>query len=226
MVTVDHIHWGIAAYVFSLDLGKSLVPFIALNWPWDSIRSAARISILKNREMAEAHGAPVMLRDTMVKVMKNDNHGKEVKDGIDPFVEWVDTKLITAGRPRNAKNALLAPLYDISLLNRIDTEFGYPLDEAESYAAMLHSAIDAEVAEKLFDAVFEVDDQIDRKILSDWDQALIKRNAKIHSVETPLAPLIHSLTNELMVSAAKRVLHMIGSDRSNRLESLCLSNLS
>ena len=109
------------------------------------------------------------------------------------------------------------------LLAKVDAALRYPSAAAESYAAMLHSAIDTEACETLFNAVCKADAQIDRKAMSGWDRALIARNAEIHPPENPLSPLIHSLVQSLLIVAAERVSHRIGQHRANLLRGLCLA---
>lgn len=216
-ITADHVHWGIAAYVFSLDLGTGLAPLVDPSTSWDAIRKAARTAILENRQVVEAGGAPLMLRDTMTKALRNDDKtGSEAA-----WFEWVETRFVTAARPRNGTVPLLTPLREPSVLARVDAELGFPSPEATSYAAMLHSCIEPAAANQVFDAVFEVDAMIDLKTLSDWDQSIIARNADTHAPESPLAPLIYSLVQDLLIAAADRVLDAIGPDRTQRLRGLC-----
>lgn len=220
--SADHTHWGIAAYVFSLDLAADLAALAVPGCPWDNLRSAARTAILENRTAVKAGHTPLLLRDVMAKSLgESGSDGNPRREASQRFFDWVQTQFISVGRPRNGDSSLLVPLRDPALLARVDAALDYPSAEAESYAAILHNAIDAEASEILLEAVFEADARIDRQVMSEWDRTLIARNAEFHAPENPLSPLIHSLSQGLLMAAADRIPNIIGQHRTDLLCNLC-----
>jgi hypothetical protein len=208
----DRAHWGIAAYVLSLDLGADLASIALPDAPWGALRPAIRDAILWNRQAVEAGHPPLYLRDAI-------GHALQQR-AIQPppaFLTWVETRLVTVGRMTNGAVPLLGPLHDPALLARVDHALKVP----PGYAALVHSAIDPVASEILMDAVFAADGLIDRKDLSPWDSALIARNADHHAPENPLAPLIHTLTLGLAIGAADHVAQSLDPARAATLRQLC-----
>lgn len=208
----DSAHWGIAAFMFSLDLSADLASHALPDVPWDALRPAIRDAILWNRHAIEAGQQSLYLRDAIGRALQ--------QRGITPpvrFADFVEHQLITIARPANADAPLLAPLSDRALLGRVDAALKTP----ESYAALVHSAIDAVASDTLLDAVFATDGLIDRNDLSDWDSEIIARNAETHSPENPLAPLIYSLTRALARTAADHVSQRMTPDQRATLFDLC-----
>ncbi len=208
----DRAHWGIAAYVLSLDLGAELASLALPEASWHVLRPAIRDAILWNRQTVEAGHPPLYLRDAMAHVLQ--------QRGLTPppaFLAWVETRLVTAVRAANGAIPLLAPLRDPALLAQVDSVLAAP----PSYAALVHAAIDPTASDTLLDAVFAADGQIDTKNLSPWDVALIARNADHHAPDNPLAPLIHTMTLGLAATAADQVAGSLDPARADTLRRLC-----
>lgn len=213
----DRVHWGIAAYVLSLDLGADLASLALQDAPWSALRPAIRDAILWNRQAVEAGQPPLYLRDAIGTAL--------LQRAIQPpqtFLTWVETRLVTAGRTANGMAPLLAPLSDAALLAEVDAVLAAP----PSYAARVHAAIDTAASDALLAAVFAADGQIDLKTLSPWDSALITRNADHHAPENPLAPLIHTLTLGLAIASADQVVATLDPDRAATLRRLCTQRVT
>ena len=93
-ISADHARWGIATYVFSLDLAADLAALAVPGCPWDSVRSAARVAILENRAAVDAGHQPLLLRDSIAsalgKVCTDSNRGGPYET----FFYWVQTRFI------------------------------------------------------------------------------------------------------------------------------------
>ena len=209
----DRAHWGIAAYVLSLDLATDLAMIALPNAPWETVRPAIRDAILWNRQTVEAGHPPLYLRDAIGTALQQ----RAIEPPQDVLM-WVETRLVTAGRSGNSAAPLLTPLYDAALLAQVDAALQAP----PSYAALVHAAIDPVASDILLDAVFAVDGQIDRKDLSPWDAALIARNADHHAPDNPLVALIQTLTRGLAMAGADRVADTLDPARADALRRLCL----
>jgi hypothetical protein len=212
----DRAHWGIAAYVFSLDLGAGLAAIALPGAPWGALRPAIRDAILWNRQAVERGQPPLFLRDAIGTALQ----GRKVTPPQD-FLIWVETRLVTEGRRANGVIPRLAPLGDPALLARVDAALKLP----PGYAPLVHGAIDPVASDALLDAVFAADGLIDRGDLSPWDQALTLRNADHHAPDNPLAPLIHSLTLGLAAVAADQVAGGLTPPQRAALDALCTGGL-
>ncbi|MCU0801990.1 MAG: hypothetical protein MUD11_09455 [Rhodobacteraceae bacterium] len=208
----DRAHWGIAAYLFSLDLGADLATVALPHAPWGALRPAIRDAILWNRQAVEAGKPALFLRDAIGAALQ----GRKVTPPQD-FLVWVETRLVTEGRRANGMIPRLLPLGAPALLARVDDALKLP----KGYAPLVHGAIDPVASEALLDAVFAADGLIDRGDLSPWDQELIARNADHHAPDNPLAPLIHSLTQGLAAAAADQVAVRLAPAQRAALDALC-----
>jgi hypothetical protein len=218
MITdADRAHWGIAAYVLSLDLGADLASLALPDAPWGVLRPLMRDAILLNRQAVDAGQPPLYLRDAIGTALQQ--RAVQPPQG---FVHWVDTRLVTTARTANGMAPLLAPLSDPALLAQVDAVLAAP----PGYAIRVHTAIDAKASDTLLDAVFAADGKIDMKNLSPWDGALIARNADHHAPENPLAPLIHTLTTGLAIAAADQVAGALDPARAAALRKLCAQEAS
>jgi hypothetical protein len=213
MITdADRAHWGVAAFMFSLDLSADLATHAMPDVDWGNLRPAIRDAILWNRQTADAGHPPLYLRDAIGTLMQ--------QRGITPparFATFVDTRLITGARPANGAAPLLAPLSDPALLARVDKALKTP----ESYAALVHNAIDPDASDALLDAVFASDGVIDRNELTDWDNEIITRNVEVYTPENPLVALIHTLTHGLAHGAAQAVAQALTPAQRTTLIDLC-----
>jgi hypothetical protein len=208
----DRAHWGIAAYVLSLDLAAGLADLALPYAPWGALRPAIRDAILWNRQTVEGGHPPLFLRDAIGTALQRRN--------VTPpqaFLVWVESRLVTEGRPANGMIPRLAPLGNLGLLARVDAALKLP----PGYAPLVHGAIDPVAADVLMDAVVAADGLIDRKALSPWDQALIARNADHHAPDNPLGPLIHTLTLGLAAAAADQVAAGLEPAKRAALDALC-----
>lgn len=208
----DRAHWGIAAYVLGLDLAAGLADLALPDAPWADLRHAIRDAIQWNRQAVAAGQPPLYLRDAIGTGL--------LQRGVAPpraFVEWVETRFITAARSANGVYPLLTPLTDPVMLADLDAL----LDAPPGYAALVHSAIDAAASDALLQAVFAADGQIDLKALTPWDTAIIAHNADHHAPENPLAPLIHTLTHALARASADAVAQSLDPARADALRQVC-----
>jgi hypothetical protein len=208
----DRAHWGIAAYVLSLDLGAALASLALPDAPWGTLRPAIRDAILWNRAAVDAGNPPLYLRDAIGNALQQ----RAVQPPRD-VLTWVESRFVTVGRMANAAPPLLAPLSDPALLAQVDAVLQAP----PSYAALVHAAIDPIASETLLDAVFAADGLIDRKDLSPWDTALIARNSDDHAPDNPLVPMIQTLTLGLAIAAADQVMAALDPARADALRRLC-----
>lgn len=198
--------------MFSLDLSADLATCAIPDVDWGNLRPAIRDAILWNRQTAEAGQPPLDLRDAIGTLLQQRKVTPPAR-----FAAFVDAQLITGARPANGAAPLLAPLSDPALLARVDKALKAP----ESYAALVHSAIDPEASDALLDAVFASDGVIDRNELTDWDNDIITRNAEIYPPENPLIALIHTLTHGIIHSAAQTAAQALTPDQRAALFDLC-----
>ncbi|WP_308918216.1 hypothetical protein [Jannaschia sp. LMIT008] len=218
---LDRAHWGTATFVFSQDLADGLVRLALPDHDPDILRSASRDAILRNRDVVAAGHPPLHLRRAIADALDRAGHDDRSVDARTSFVAWVDDAFATPARPTNGRSWPLAPLGDPALLAEADIAIRDGRPDAASYAALLHGAIDADASDALMDAVFDVDAAIDEARFSDWDRAILARNADIHAAQSPLAPLIHTIHQGLMAAAARRVVAGMPTACADRLRRAC-----
>ncbi|MEJ6403042.1 hypothetical protein [Yoonia sp. 2307UL14-13] len=208
----DFKHWGIACYCFSLDLSDGLVPLaIPAVAPLIS-KQACREAIIRNREHITHTGRPTYMRDLVRDSWQGSGHAE-----FDLYVEQV---FISPARRSNLDLKLLRPLNDADRLAAANKALADELD-GESYAAALHSLISTDISQALFDTVMEIDSAIDGQKLTNWDEDLIARNSEIHSPESPLTLIIHTLMQSITYDAAHRLHDRLSASTQQALNLAC-----
>lgn len=177
-------HWGEASALFSLDIAQPLTRALfgmALNA--ERLRDVCREVILENRAAVQSGKGIQFLRDLI--------RNRSVT-GFGLLADFVDHRLVTASRPEN-----LQP-WQAVLLGNDDSDLedarNLPADWSETgMRAQILSRLPGANYDLLFQLAIAVDAQLEQRALSQWDDALIRRNREMLPLSDPLQRLHYSV---------------------------------